>query len=891
MTTMLVLTMVLGATSALPAWEFESEDALQTWVPNAGLEDVRIEDGVLNARAIDWDPFFGCRDITIEANPRQYVLVRVKADHSGEAQLFWSGQLEGKYAGLSEDKATRFNILGDGNWHEVAVFPFWHTEGVVRQLRFDVYNATEFAIDWIRVLEWGTPDTPSEETCLWRFNGDMASWTVQPESIDYFAPQVNVDASQKGWVTVRARSDTAATAAVLWAGAGAHGLQKQEFGLRGDGRLHSYNIEVQGLKGWNGRLVAFGLRLPEQAGVWVESIRIADAPSGPPDIDVTYFGFENAISRAQRPASILAAFDNQGGDIAQSVQARLDLPDGVHLVEGQAQQPVPPVEFDDHVAVRWQVLADSPGTYPVTLVLSGEGASGTETVSLEFAEPRAIVPVEYVPAPRPVETDLDVCAFYFPGWDSPAKWDCIRRVAPIRKPLLGYYDEANPECVDWQIKWARENGIGIFLVDWYWVDGAQHLTHWFEAYREARYRDQLKVAIMWANHNPPDTHSVEDWRKVTREWIDRYFNLPGYYHIDGKPAVFLWDARNIRRDVGGSDVVKTMFAESQEMARAAGYEGITFVAIYHHESEEQVHMLLNEGYYGATTYHEWGEAPGMAATPQDVQYEDVVATSPEAWQVRHERCKSIVYYPLVDTGWDSRPWHGTKARVISGRTPDRFERLLRSARTFCEDHDKPLVVLGPMNEWGEGSYIEPCTEFGFDMLERVRKVFGKGDPKIWPDNVAPADVGLGPYDFPPLPTTSVWEFDDGAAGWRGLMGIPEVQARNGALCFRTSTHDPAMLVPVNNLKASEFSHATITMRIEGNATKDEQAQLFWATGSGAITEATSVRFPIHIDGQTHSYTVDLAGNPRWRGRISALRFDPGSTTGLDIAIDRFALEP
>src|SRR5690606_24644309 len=146
-----------------------------------------------------------------------------------------------------------------------------------------------------------------------------------------------------------------------------------------------------------------------------------------------------------------------------------------------------------------------------------------------------------VPEPQPVETSVDVCAYYFPGWGSDASWDPIRAVAPQRKPLLGWYDESNPEVVDWQIKWAVENGISCFLVDWYWTRGRQHLTHWFEAYRNAAYRDMLDVAIMWANHNPKGSHSIEDWRAVTQEWIDRYFNLPTYYRIDNKPAVFIWD--------------------------------------------------------------------------------------------------------------------------------------------------------------------------------------------------------------------------------------------------------------------------------------------------------------------------------------------------------------
>ena len=34
-----------------------------------------------------------------------------------------------------------------------------------------------------------------------------------------------------------------------------------------------------------------------------------------------------------------------------------------------------------------------------------------------------------------------------------------------RKPVLGWYDETNPEVIDWQIKYLGENGISFAFVD------------------------------------------------------------------------------------------------------------------------------------------------------------------------------------------------------------------------------------------------------------------------------------------------------------------------------------------------------------------------------------------------------------------------------------------
>lgn len=61
-------------------------------------------------------------------------------------------------------------------------------------------------------------------------------------------------------------------------------------------------------------------------------------------------------------------------------------------------------------------------------------------VLCNFMPPVSVAKADYVPAPVPVKPALDVCMYYFPGWESDAKWDCVRRTAPVRKPLLGYYD-------------------------------------------------------------------------------------------------------------------------------------------------------------------------------------------------------------------------------------------------------------------------------------------------------------------------------------------------------------------------------------------------------------------------------------------------------------------
>ncbi|MCK5023740.1 MAG: hypothetical protein KAS04_06190, partial [Candidatus Aenigmarchaeota archaeon] len=71
------------------------------------------------------------------------------------------------------------------------------------------------------------------------------------------------------------------------------------------------------------------------------------------------------------------------------------------------------------------------------------------------------VSVNYVPEqPDPADTEYLVGTYYMPnsklgthfrGWPELLDY-------PLRKSLLGYYDQDDPEVIDWEIKWALEHG-------------------------------------------------------------------------------------------------------------------------------------------------------------------------------------------------------------------------------------------------------------------------------------------------------------------------------------------------------------------------------------------------------------------------------------------------
>ena len=905
----------MAAESTIIAWEFNTPGQLEGWQPNGHLKDTAVADGVMRTTAVDWDPFLTSRQFDIPALPWQCIEFRIKADKPGKGQFFWTNTLKSKYAGFFPKKTTHFELRGDGKWETVRIYPFWHCEKKIILMRFDVYDAATFEVDYVRVIEPAST-APTDKTA-WEFESGAEGWAALDSdaslqagrgTIDVrtatplgriIAPRLEVPVDGRFWVSVRmtvgepGQQSERSHGRVWFASDAANGLLHKDFVVKADGRVRTYNVDMTPCPQWQGRILALGLTPVRKSGgrASIDSIMLAEDPTGPPLIELSHFGLADGINRAGLPAQVIATVHNAGGGLAEGLTATLQVPDGVELVGPAATQKFAPLELLCYEDVKWTVRSSAAQKSTFALTLEGPGVpTGPARASLEFTRPLGLPKASYVPEPQPVPCKYDVGVFYFPGW-KPGRHYGWEKIAPFpgRKPLLGWYDEGRPEIADWQIKWAVEHGVKFFMLDWYWCQGGQHLEHWLhDAYMKAKYRKYLKWCVMWANHSAPNSHSAEDWRRVTQYWIDHFFGMEEYYRIDDRPAVYIWAPRNIRRDLGGSPGAAKLYAMSQKMARDAGYKGIYFVAMSSHRSAQQCQELKAEGYEAFTSYHGFGPAQRKAGT-RFFPFKLVVDTAAELWADCDQRT-DMLYMPIVDTGWSSEPWHGERALVIHSRTPKLFGEMCRQARHYADKTGKKIISIGPWNEWGEGSYIEPYAEHGFAMLDELRAAFC--EPGSYPRNIAPVDVGLGPYDEPMRASRfeTAWGFDtDGdLQGWRASMGLNRVRAEAGRLKAVASTRDPAFGSPPLRVHARQWPKLRIRMKATGTS-KDDQCQLFWSTPTSNASGPASIRLEL-VPDVLHDYVFDLTTNPRWRGLIIRLRFDPSSTQGASVEIDEVRFE-
>lgn len=489
-----------------------------------------------------------------------------------------------------------------------------------------------------------------------------------------------------------------------------------------------------------------------------------------------------------------------------------------------------------------------------------------------------------VPVPKPVKSEIELSAFYYPGTEQMAEWEMVKDTYPHIKPLLGWYDEGNPEVIDWQIKWAVEHGISSFFVDWYWNRGEQRLDHWVKGFYHAKYRSYLKWAVMWANHNEPGAHDEADMRTVTRFWIENYFKTPEYYTKDGCPVVLLWTVSNIEKDMG----LKKALAVSREEAVKAGLKGIYFIVV--NFRPEELEWLKDAGVNETTEYHYAGNAWWQCRNrkPEDTDrhfdYNVLADVIQQRMETRFAQ-NTLPHIASLPTGWDDTPRSYQKARVIYGKTPEKFRNACEIARTFCEKNGVKHLVISPLNEWQEGSYIEPNAEFGFTLYDTLRDVFCEKPAEGWPENIVPKNVER--LAFPPLYVGDeyTWVFDGNTEkGWyRQPYGAGMIRAGNGTLkLVRTGADRTAMQVKFLPFSASVYTKLAVRMKITP-LTPDghEMARIRWARTDSPIfdeqcvvRESQAMQIPVQADGQFHEYVFSLEGNSEWKGAINALWFDP-----------------
>lgn len=903
--------------AVLQEWSFKQDGNTLGWTEKVSdVTDLAATGGALHGRITGKDPWVTSPRFAIPAKLFQRVEFRMRANLGGLGQVYWTHTTESQYGGFEPGKATSITFVGDGEWHEYSIMPVWHKEGEIILLRLDFPSLPDgdatvrtFDLEWLRITDGDV--VVQEGKTDWTFMAGPDGWTPVdkaqlaqgPDGLTVRdgamrSPPLKFAAAEYAWFSCDVTCGKGACGVIEWVSSESAKLCSRSFYLRGDGGASTCTLDMSSEEGWAGDILMLQFAPdtgPSAAGT-VRRLGFAHEAPKTVELEVLYAGFQEGVNRAGGTHPFIIQFRNWGGQPAAGLRIKdLSVPEGLRLPDGDAWRSVSLIRESEYGVHTLMLPSTAPVKGDVVVTLEGPGAP-VEPIraAVEVTPALGLPKADYVPVPKPVPCDYEIGAYYFPGWSSYSRWHPVQRVGPVRKPVLGWYDEANPECVDWQIKWAVENGIKFFMVDWYWNRGGRHLEHWVQSFGKARYRSYLKWCVMWANHNPKKSHDEADQRAVTQYWLDNCFNMPEYYRINDQPVVIMWSPSLMRTDMAGQGGAQRLLDISRDMAKAAGYKGIYFIAMKfpeHSTEPSLITQLKDEGYDMTAIYHYMD--PGEKARGRKwVPFEQVVESSLPFMEAL-KKTDILPFLPNMSTGWDSRPWHGDKSTVIYGRTTPLFRKICEDTKKFADANGVRILSLGPLNEWGEGSYLEPCTEFGFSMYEAVRDVFCRKPAEGWPVNVGPTDVGRGPYDLP-LPwnlAATAWDFRDKQQWWQASGAKEEPALTPEGMAFTTAGKDPVTSwACIEPLAATEWPFMVVRMKAESPEPGKDGGQLFWGTSAAPRhSEPASVRFDLICDGAFHDYVLDLKANRLWKGRVQSLRFDPSSRRDVRLTLESLRL--
>ena len=382
------------------------------------------------------------------------------------------------------------------------------------------------------------------------------------------------------------------------------------------------------------------------------------------------------------------------------------------------------------------------------------------------------------PAAATVSKKLDVMAVYYPHWHRYPKgdewfgpswkegeWAFVKSMKSrfpghkVFKPLPGYLDGANPEDVETEIELAANNGIDVFLWDYYWYDGQVTQQESIECgFLKAKNRAKMKFALMWCYHERvnsfrPDyvkerkplmglAHTPEEFLGLIDYSIAHYFNQPEYYRKDGKLFFSIYNVPYLWEKWGKDAAkVKGAFAEARRRVKAAGLGEVHLngqnvrPALFPAVEELGFDSLTD---YGLNTWRVPDYRARWNAGERVFGFQELDGVLQNHWA--EMRKGKLPYIPVVPTGWDATarcrndvpfPWSGADwypyCGTFTNAVPEIFEKYLRDAKAAAESDPKNpgVVYVNAWNEYTEGCTLLPNVREGDLMLRCVGRVFGR----------------------------------------------------------------------------------------------------------------------------------------------------------------------
>jgi lipopolysaccharide biosynthesis protein len=348
----------------------------------------------------------------------------------------------------------------------------------------------------------------------------------------------------------------------------------------------------------------------------------------------------------------------------------------------------------------------------------------------------------------PALSDVQFIAYYLPqfhiipeneeSWGRGfTEWTNVTRAVPHFRghyqphlPAdLGFYDLANEEAIERQVRLARKYGVSGFCFHYYWFAGKRVLERPIETlYR--RKDLNIRFCLCWANENwsrrwdgsehdilIPQIHSPES-DKCFIEDVVRYMDDPRYITVDDRLVLMVYRSelladpeRTIEhwRSIALKSLGKDLF-----LLRGMTFKASSLVDGFDASVQFPPHDLAADEITASRTLFN----PNFSGRIYD--YRSIMPSVADKL-----RSYGFPVIPAVMPGWDNTARSGSAGICYHGSTPKHYAFWLAEAAYFAKErpvNGSSYVFINAWNEWAEGAHLEPDQKFGHAYLRATLDV-------------------------------------------------------------------------------------------------------------------------------------------------------------------------
>ena len=378
---------------------------------------------------------------------------------------------------------------------------------------------------------------------------------------------------------------------------------------------------------------------------------------------------------------------------------------------------------------------------------------------------------QYVPEPQPAKADRIVAAHYYAAWKKGASgihdgFNDLADSFPDRTPLMGYYDEENPEVCDWEIKWASEHGINCFIHCWYrkkenegkkvTVDDLRCAHGLHEALFNARYQKYMKFAIMFeASPRWGGTDERDIAENLMPFWMETYFKRENYLVIDNKPVLFVFCQERLSEECfKNPEAQKRAFDTCRDYAKKCGFDGMIFALCNTTDEKEAFDDMIARGYDFRFGYNAGYNSP-YDFYPDE---EDIINSQCNIFKnlLKYDETKFIPTAscfqdptPRFSEKWNALGYAFREWSNIWYLSPEKYKELLKRMKKISDSLPedawaRKIIMIDNWNEWDEGHFVAPSHKFGYKYLQAIREALTECNNL--PDYITPQDQGFSGYN-------------------------------------------------------------------------------------------------------------------------------------------------